>query len=61
MRTALAEDGVTTVPVEVYAEKYYRMRLSSGVLAGSSRSSCDEASGKRRSNIVRVQSHFWRR
>ena len=61
MRTALAEDGVSTVPVEVYAEKYYRMRLSSGVLAGSSRSSCDEASGKRRSNLVRVQSHFWRR
>jgi len=60
MRTALAEDGVSTVPVEVYAEKYYRMRLSSGVLARSSRSSCDEPSGKRRSSLVRVQSHFWR-
>jgi len=62
MRTALAEDGVSIVPVEVYAEKNDRIRMSSGVLAGYSRSSCDdEAIGKRRSNLVRVQSHFWRR
>lgn len=52
----LAVEGVYDVPEPVRSMKYDRIRLTTGVVAGSKAAFSDDVSARRRSNFVRVQS-----
>lgn len=61
LKATLTLEGARDVPDEIYAKKYFRLELPSGVLVGSSRSSSDDDTHKRRNNCVRIQSTARRR
>lgn len=56
MHAVLVVEGVDAVPGPVRAMKYGRVRLATGVVAGSKAAPSDNDSTRRRSNFVRVQS-----
>lgn len=56
MKAVLGLEGVTQVPAEIYAKKYFRIRLSNGQCGGTV-SVVDEAADRRRDHLVRVSSH----
>jgi len=57
MKTVLDLEGAAIVPEQIYAKKYFRVRLANGQIAGSI-SSDEEASDRRRDHLVRVHSHM---
>ena len=57
MQAVLALEGASEVPEEIFAKKYFHMRLSNGQIAGTA-STSEEVEDRRRDHLVRVRSHM---
>jgi len=56
MQVALALEGASEVPEQIFAKKYFHLRLTIGQNAGTA-STSEEVADRRRDHLVRVRSH----
>jgi len=61
MRAALAAEGVNEVPASILAMKYFRLKLTSGKIAGSMPVGSDSIEHRRRNYLLRINSTERRR
>lgn len=56
MRAALAMEGITNVPSAILAMKYFRLKLITGVIAGSKPIGSDPDKHRRRNYLLKLNS-----